>query len=229
MDNPFSHSGVVTGEAFCNRKQELKELIYHAKNSQNILLYSHRRMGKTSLVHQVMRKLERQRPRIRPIYIDLYGSIDVKDFIEAIFSGLAQIETKIDKLLKLVSGLKLSGSVDPMTGQPSVSVSLEPSDKPNYLDKAMGALAAYSTKQKLLVVFDEFQEIANYSEEGFEKRLRSHIQKHSNIAYIFSGSQKHILSQMFNTSDRAFYQMATSYPLNRIELRHYIAWAKALF
>jgi AAA+ ATPase superfamily predicted ATPase len=229
MDNPFSHSGVVTGEAFCNRKQELKELIYHAKNSQNILLYSHRRMGKTSLVHQVMRKLERQRPRIRPIYIDLYGSIDVKDFIEAIFSGLAQIETKIDKLLKLVSGLKLSGSVDPMTGQPSVSVSLEPSDKPNYLDKAMGALAAYSTKQKLLVVFDEFQEVANYSEEGFEKRLRSHIQKHSNIAYIFSGSQKHILSQMFSTSDRAFYQMATSYPLNRIEMRHYIAWAKALF
>jgi hypothetical protein len=229
MDNPFSHSGVVTGEAFCNRQQELKDLIYHAKNSQNVLLYSHRRMGKTSLVHQVMRKLDRQRPKIKSIYIDLYGSIDVKDFIEAIFSGLAQIETKLDKLLKLVSGLKLSGSVDPMTGQPSVSVSLEPSDKPNYLDKAMDALAAYSVKQKLLVIFDEFQEIASYSEQGFEKRLRSHIQKHSHIAYIFSGSQKHILSQMFNTSDRAFFQMATSYPLNRIELKHYITWAKAIF
>ena len=229
MDNPFSHSGVVTGEAFCNRKQELKDLIYHAKNSQNVLLYSHRRMGKTSLVHQVMRRLERQRPKIKSIYIDLYGSIDVKDFIEAIFSGLAQIETKLDKLLKLVSGLKLSGSVDPMTGQPSISVSLEASDEPNYLDKAMDALSAYSTKQKLLVVFDEFQEIANYSKGGFEKRLRSQIQKHSNIAYIFSGSQKHILLQMFNTSDRAFYQMATSYPLSRIELKHYVPWAKALF
>lgn len=229
MDNPFSHSGVVTGEAFCNREQELKDLIYHGKNSQNVLLYSHRRMGKTSLVHQVMRQLDRQRPKIKSIYIDLYGSIDVKDFIEAIFSGIAQIETKIDKLLKLVSGLKLSGSVDPMTGQPSISVSLESSDRPNYLDKAMDALAAYSIKQKLLVILDEFQEIASYSEAGFEKRLRSHIQKHSNIAYIFSGSQKHILSQMFNTSDRAFYQMATSYPLKRIELKHYIPWAKAIF
>ncbi len=229
MKNPFSHSGVVTGEAFCNRQQELKDLTYHAKNSQNVLLYSHRRMGKTSLVHQVMQKLNKQRPKIKSIYIDLYGSIDLKDFIEAVFSGLAQIETKIDKLLKLVSGLKLSGSVDPLTGQPSVSVSLEQSNKPNYLDKAMNALAAYSVKQKLLVIFDEFQEIASYSEQGFEKRLRSHIQKHSNIGYIFSGSQKHILSQMFNTTDRAFYQMATSYPLNRIELHHYLKWAKTIF
>lgn len=229
MNNPFSHSGVVTGEAFCNRKQELKDLIYNAKNSQNMLLYSHRRMGKTSLVHQVMQRLTRQRPKIKSIYIDLYGTIDVKDFIEAIFSGLAQIETKIDKLLKLVSGLKLSGSVDPLTGQPTVSVSLEPSDQPNYLDKAMNAMAAYSAKQKLLVVFDEFQEISSYSEKGFEKRLRSHIQKHSNIAYIFSGSQKHMLSQMFNTADRAFYQMATSYPLKRIDLKHYTTWAQAIF
>jgi uncharacterized protein len=68
----------------------------------------------------------------------------------------------------------------------------------------MDALAAYSTKHKLLVIFDQFQEIANYSEKGFEKRLKSHIQKHSNIGCIFSVSQKHILSQKFNTSDRAF-------------------------
>lgn len=229
MKNPFSHSGVVTGAAFCNRRQELKDLIYHAKNAQNVLLYSHRRMGKTSLVHQVMHKLNNQRPQTKSVYIDLYGSTEVKDFIEAVFSGLAQIETRLDKLLKLVSGLKLSGSVDPITGQPSIAVSLDQPDKTNYLDNAMNALAAYSTRQTLLVIFDEFQEIAGYSGQGFEKRLRSHIQKHSNIAYIFSGSQKHILSQMFNTADRAFYQMATSYPLKPIESHHYIKWAQAIF
>jgi hypothetical protein len=73
--------------------------------------------------------------------------------------------------------------------------------------------------QKLLVVFDEFQEIDKYTDLGFEKRLRSHIQVHKNIGYIFSGSQKHILTQMFNTTDRAFYQMAKSYPLKQIEHR----------
>jgi len=67
MENPFSHSGIVTGAAFCNRKQELADLIYHAKNSQNVLLYSHRRAGKTSLTHQLMAMLKNERPRIKQL------------------------------------------------------------------------------------------------------------------------------------------------------------------
>jgi hypothetical protein len=122
--------------------------------------------------------IDKDHPKIKSIYIDLYGTIDVKDFIEAIFSGLTQIETKLDKLL--VSGLKLSGSVDPMTGQPSVSVSLEPSDKPNYLDTAMDALAAYSAKQKLLVVFDQFQ---YYARKEIVTMLYCHWNKNERAAF----------------------------------------------
>jgi AAA+ ATPase superfamily predicted ATPase len=229
MENPFTHSGIVTGEAFCNRRQDLKDLLYYVRNSQNVLLYSHRRTGKTSLIYELIGKLNITRPKIRSIYIDLYGSIDENDFIAAIFSGLAQIESKLEKLLKLASGLKLSGSIDAMTGQPSVSVSMGRNEGPKYLKTATQILASYAQKRKLLVVFDEFQEIDKYSDLGFEKRLRSHIQLHSNIAYIFSGSQKHILAQMFNTTDRAFYQMAISYPLKKIELDHYIKWAQSLF
>ena len=229
MENPFSHTGIVTGTAFCNRKRELADLIYHAKNSQNVLLYSHRRAGKTSLVHQLMATIKNERPRIGTVYIDLYGTIDERDFIESVFTGLTQIESKIDKLLKLASGLRLSSSIDPTTGQPSVSVSMNPTDRTRYLDNAMRALNGYSAKQKLLVVFDEFQEIAKYTEKGFEKRLRSHIQSHGNISYIFAGSQKHILAQMFNSGDRAFYKMATSYPLNPIAMKDYVNWAQGIF
>jgi AAA+ ATPase superfamily predicted ATPase len=229
MENPFSHSGIVTGEAFCNRAQEIKDLSYLVNHSQNVLLFSHRRMGKTSLIHQLMLKLKKQRPVIQSVYVDLYGSIDEKDFIEAVLTGLAQIESKIEKLLKLASGLKLSSSVDPWTGQPSISVSISPNDRPKYLENAMNALAGYSAKCRLLLVLDEFQEIDKYSEKGFEKRLRSHIQKHSNISYIFSGSQTHLLAQMFNTSDRAFYQMAVSFPLMPISVIHYIQWVTAIF
>jgi AAA+ ATPase superfamily predicted ATPase len=230
--NPFSHSGIVTGEAFCNREKELSDLAYLAAHSQNALLFSHRRMGKTSLIYQLMQTLKKKRPGIESVYIDLYGSVDEKDFIEAVFTGLAQIESKIEKLIKLASGLRFGGSVDPLSGQPSLSVTISPHDHPRYLETAMNALSAYSQKRKLLVIFDEFQEIDTYaekSEKGFEKRLRSHIQGHTNIAYLFSGSQKHILTQMFNASDRAFYQMATSYPLKPIAVEHYIKWASAIF
>ena len=231
-NNPFSHSGIVTGEAFCNRQKETDDLAYLAAHSQNALLFSHRRMGKTSLIFNLMQVLGNKRPKIERVYVDLYGSVDEKDFIEAVFTGLAQIESKIEKLLKLASGLRFGGSVDPVSGQPSISVSIRPHDHPRYLETAMNALSAYSQKRKLLVVFDEFQEIDTYAEKrekGFEKRLRSHIQGHSNIAYLFSGSQKHILAQMFNASDRAFYQMAVSYPLKPIAVEHYIKWAGDIF
>ena len=53
MDNPFTASRVVTGESFCNRRKELKELSYYVQNNQTVLLYSHRRTGKiTTRQHQ---------------------------------------------------------------------------------------------------------------------------------------------------------------------------------
>ena len=64
MENPFSYSDYVTGEAFCDRATEQKDLIYYARNSQNVLLYSHRRMGKTSLVHQVIGRLKKAKFKV---------------------------------------------------------------------------------------------------------------------------------------------------------------------
>ena len=229
MENPFSYSDYVTGAAFCDRATEQKDLIYYAQNSQNVLVYSHRRMGKTSLVHQVIRRLKNAKPKVSSVYIDLYGTLDENDFIDAILTGLTQIESKLDRILKQMAGLKVSGSIDPMTNLPTLSASIKPREKPEYLEKALNLLASYSTKQKLLVVFDEFQEVAKYSEEGFEKRLRKVIQGHRNISYIFLGSQKHILIEMFDSAKRAFYKMARSYPLQNIEIRHYADWAQKLF
>ena len=123
----------------------------------------------------------------------------------------------------------MTGSFDPVTGLPTLSASIKPREAPQYLDKALQILESYSEKQKLLVVFDEFQEIAKYSEQGFEKRLRKVIQGHRNISYIFSGSQKHILIQMFDSAKHAFYKMARSYPLQKIEICDYISWAKRHF
>jgi len=81
MENPFSYSDYVTGEAFCNRDIEQKDLIYYAQNSQNALIYSHRRMGKTSLVHQVIHQLKKAKPKVNSVYVDLYGTLDENDFI----------------------------------------------------------------------------------------------------------------------------------------------------
>ena len=233
MKNPFAYSNYVTGESFCNRKKELSELLRYIKESQNVLLYSHRRYGKSSLIRQVFREIKGRNLNVGTMHVELYGTISEKDFITKSFQGLNQLESNFKKLLKSVSNalksIKLNLSIDSATGGISVSPSFEAVDEKTVLEELMNILSKYSQKRRLVIAFDEFQEVAGYTEEGFEKRLRSFIQQHSNICYIFSGSQQHLITEMFNSNKRAFYKLAESFPLEKIETKYYIPWVKNLF
>jgi hypothetical protein len=120
-------------------------------------------------------------------------------------------------------------SLDPITGSPGVSVSFDSGYNEAMLSNVLGLLGKISGERKLMVVFDEFQEIACYRQEGFEKRLRAIIQQHENISYFFCGSQRHILTEIFINKNRAFYKLAQSYPLAKIQTDQYVPWAQKLF
>ncbi len=233
MENPFAFSNYVTGNSFCNRSKELAELLKYIKGSQNVLLYSHRRYGKSSLIWQVFRNITDSNLNIGAMHVELYGTISEKDFVTKTFQGLNQLESNFERLLKSVGSalknIKLNLSIDSATGGTSISPSFEAIDEKIILEELMNILSKYSQKRKLVIAFDEFQEVAKYTEPGFEKRLRSLIQQHSKICYIFSGSQKHLITEMFNANSRAFYKSAESFPLHKIETRHYIPWVQSLF
>jgi AAA+ ATPase superfamily predicted ATPase len=233
MKNPFAYSNYVTGESFCNRKKEMSELFKYIKGSQNVLLYSHRRYGKSSLIRQVFREIKEKNLNIGTMHVELYGTISEKDFITRTFQDLNQLESNFERLSQSVSkalkNIRLNLSIDSATGATLVSPSFEAINEKVILEELMNILSRYSQKRKLVIGFDEFQEVANYTEDGFEKRLRACIQQHSNICYIFSGSQQHLITEMFNLNNRAFYKLADSFPLDRIETKHYIPWAQNLF
>ncbi len=233
MENPFAYSNYVTGKSFCNRKNEISELLKYINASQNVLLYSHRRFGKSSLIQQVFHQIKEDNLNIGTLHIDLYGTISEKDFIIKAFQDLKQLESNFEKLVKnignTVKNLRLNINMDAMTGSPSISPSFTAVEEKTMLEELMRILEGYSKKQKLVIAFDEFQEVANYTEDGFEKRLRSFIQRHTNICYIFSGSRRHLITEMFNSNNRAFYKMADSFPLEKISTDKYLSWIKKLF
>ena len=233
MNNPFIYSSTVEGESFCNRKPELSELTEYILTGQNVLVYAHRRYGKTSLIKVLSKKLKKKKPSIKTFYIDLYGTLDEKDFIEAIFSSFAQVETKLEKLANamklLFSSTKPKLSYNPDTGKIEVEASYNPEEKNLVFNEVIDSLSKYSTKTKTLVVFDEFQEISGYGDKSIEKRLRKIIQHHKNVCYIFMGSQRHMLEQMFSENSSALYKMAEPYPLARIASVHYRNWIKGLY
>jgi len=234
MKNPFTYSNIVTGPYFCNRKKEQEDLMEFIRSSQNVLLYSHRRTGKSSLIKQVFLNIKQNSPEIGTLYIDLYGTTSEKEFITRIFQQLNVLETNTDKLLKLLKSsidkFSFQISIDPNTNSPTITPAFKSADENLVLKNLMELLEKFSAKRKIVIALDEFQEVAKYTNaDSFEKQLRSFIQQHSNICYIFSGSQQHLLTAMFQSQNRAFYQQAASYPLKQIETKHYIPWMKKLF
>jgi len=208
-------------------------MLKYIKGSQNVLLYSHRRYGKSSLIRQIFREIKKKKLKIGVMHVELYGTISEKDFITKTFQGLSQLESNFEKLLQSVNrtlkSIRLNLSIDPASGGTTLSPAFEAASEKRILEELMNILAKYSQKQKLVIAFDEFQEVARYTEEGFEKRLRSFIQQHSKICYIFAGSQEHLITEMFNSNTRAFYKLAESFPLGKIETRQYIPWIQKLF
>ncbi len=234
MKNPFEYSNIVTGSSFCNRKKEQSDLFEFIRASQNILLYSHRRTGKSSLIKQVFLNIKQQAPEIGVLYIDLYGTTSEKEFITRVFQQLNTLESTTDKLLNLLKSsidkFSFQIGIDPGTNSPTVTPTFKAADTSLVLKNLMQLLENFSKKRKIVIAFDEFQEVVKYTNAAsFEKLLRSYIQHHSNICYIFSGSQQHLLTAMFLSQNRAFYQQAASYPLKQIKTKYYIPWMANLF
>ena len=214
MENPFKVSGFVDDPAFCDREQEQKDLRLYIKSSQNILLFSPRRYGKSSLIKKVFRNLK----NTKSVYIDLYGTTSIEDFLSACIEGISTVESQMERLMKLLrEGIKsigISFSVDPFSGLPTASPVFSRSVESRTFDELFSLLDSLSQKKKMVVAFDEFQEVSGYAGIPFEKLLRKGIQGHNRISYIFSGSQKHILNDMFNDRIGPF--------LNRLLAIHWI-------
>ncbi len=229
MQNPFVVTGIVDNPSFCNRRKEQAELKAHIRNAQNVLLFSHRRYGKTSLILKVFKALR----NITPVYVDLYGTTSIEGFIKSLIKGASVIEPKSSRFIKIVretiSGISISFGFDPISQTPNIGASFERQPAAVDIEAAFQLVKRAARRKKIVIAFDEFQEVAGYGSPNFEKELRKILQHHDHIAYIFAGSQRHMLTQMFNDAKRAFYQMAISMPLDRIATEDYIDWIGDLY
>ena len=121
MDNPFRFSGIVEDDAFCDREKEQKELKRYIESSQNVLLYSHRRYGKSSLILKIFKGLK----AVKPVYVDLYGTTRAEEFISSFLRGISAVESQMNHLTKIIrEGIRSIGinfSLDPITGMPTAS------------------------------------------------------------------------------------------------------------
>ena len=216
MSNPFV-LGVISPDApFCDREPELETLAQHIRNKGNVVLFSPRRYGKTSLVKRVHAGLAQK--AFLAIYVDLFGVPRVEEvarrIAKSVYLALHEEESLLDKATRYLKAISTFRPVlRPAPGGGDVSITIEPAGEGlsgmDLLDKTMEDLGRFiaGSPQTVHLALDEFQEITELAEPGIEGLLRAHIQEHQ-ASYFFIGSRRRLLVNMFSLKTRPFYQSA---------------------
>lgn len=209
LTNPFIYQGYESPKYFCDREVETKTLLSHLKNGRNVTLISPRRIGKTGLIKNTFYHLKEQEKDATCLYIDIFATKNLHDFVELLgVMVINQIVRKnasfIEKTISFFSALRPVLSMDPLTGEPSVSITVEPSKEDITIQSIFNYLN--DSEQDVYIAIDEFQQIAEYPEKGTEALLRSYIQFAQHVHFIFSGSKFHLMAEIFGSPKHPFYQ-----------------------
>jgi len=211
---------VAREEAFCNRKDEIKLLQAYIESCRPVLLVSPRRYGKTSLAFKAIKK-----SRLPYVHVDLFSAVDEHDVEKAILSGVQglinQLETLPKKAFNLASelfsgthikvvlskfGLEMEASKDREKAAYRVLDILERLEK-----------LSTKTNKRIVLFFDEFQVIREIENtRAMEAVLRQVAQLTKTISFVFSGSHRHLLNELFDDRERPFYKLCERITLERI-------------
>ena len=231
VENPFITYGYESAAYFCDRRSETHELTSLLANDNHVALISPRRMGKTGLIYHCFAQEELQE-HYYTFLIDIYATKSLQDLAyrmgQAIVNRLKpRGQSAIDGFLRFVTSLRTGISFD---GQGNASWNLGMGDikSPDFtLEEIFNYLKA--ADRKCIVAIDEFQAIANYPEENVEELMRTYVQQCRNAVFLFSGSQKSMMSEMFSSPARAFYQSVSLMFLQPVPLHEYELFAKEHF
>ena len=232
VNNPFVVGKYLSDKYFCDRSEETEFLRKQILNGRDVALISPRRIGKSGLIQHFFNQPDIQE-KYYVFFVDIYATTSLAEFVytfgKEIYEQLKpQAAVWKERFFQMVSSLRMGFKLDPITGNPSFDLGLGDIQTPQ---TTLDEIFAYieEADKPCIIAIDEFQQIGEYAEKNLEALLRTKIQKCHRAQFIFAGSKRHVMSNMFNSPSKPFYQSAISMGLEPIPINIYSAFAIALF
>ena len=231
VNNPFILDGYESEKYFCDRKTETQELKRLVTNGNHVALIAPRRIGKTGLIENLFHQKDIQRDYYT-FLIDIYATKNIEELIMAMgASMLSSLRPKgakvIQKFVDILSSLRTGISFDAM-GNPSWNVEVGDIHLPRTtLDEIFEYID--TADKPCIIAIDEFQTVSCYNDGKIEALLCTYIQHCRNAHFIFSGSQRTMMGEMFLSPSRPFYQSTSMMNIGCIPLDKYSVFAQKLF
>ena len=231
LSNPFITNGYLSPHYFCDRVEETAQLTRLVTNGNNVALISPRRLGKTGLIYHCFEQ-EAIKDNYYTFVVDIYATKNLQEFVyelgKTVLGALKSRGRKAwEKFLDTIGSLRSNISFD-INGNPEWGLGVGDIKVPEFtLDEIFAYLE--QADKPCIVAIDEFLVIAGYPDNKVEAVLRTRIQKCRNTWFIYSGSQRHMMSEIFVSPSRPFYQSTSLMSIGPIDCEKYVAFAQELF
>lgn len=232
VNNPFVVGKYLSSRYFCGRFEETEFLRKQIFNGRDVALISPRRIGKSGLIQHFFSQPD-IKERYHVFFVDIYATTSLAEFVytlgKEIYEELKPQSTVWkEKFFQMISSFRIGFKLDSLSGNPTFDLGLGDIQAPQ---TTLDEIFAYINEadKPCVIAIDEFQQIGEYAEKNVEALLRTKIQKCHRAQFIFSGSKRHMMSNMFNSPLKPFYQSAISMGLEPIPLEVYTEFAVRMF
>ncbi len=224
VENPFIVKGYESAAYFCDRDTETAEIIANIQNGRDTTLISPRKYGKTGLILHTFETIKKKRLKFYTLYVDIYATLSLDDLTKTLAESILQAfpeRTSIGKtFLTFIKGLRPTLTYDSISGAPQLQFSYGSVAEKEYTLKSL--FEFLNTQDKgIVLAFDEFQQITEYPEKNVEALLRTYTQSMRNIRFIFCGSKKRLMAEMFTNAGHPFFSSTSLLTLGKIDEAKY--------
>ncbi|MBE0678300.1 MAG: ATPase [Bacteroidales bacterium] len=224
MKTPFIFGRIAKDENFTDREKETKHLVSNFRSLINTVIISPRRWGKSSLVAKAAEEAGSGDNHIRICFVDMFSIRAEEQFYSNLANTVLKAtsskwEESVDSAKRFFRHLvpKIVLNAD-LTNEFSLNFDWKElkANPDEVLDLA--EKIASEKKQKLIVCIDEFQNISEFDDPlFFQKRLRSHWQRHQHVAYCLYGSKRHMMLDVFSNPSMPFFKFGDLIFLEKID------------
>jgi hypothetical protein len=235
--NPFRYGSLALDDAFTNRTAELRELEADIRNGQDVVIFAPRRYGKSSLVWRAEQDLSGDGVLLATV--DLMTTPTKEKLAEKLAGAihrdlLSGLDRARERTASFFRGLRITPTitVDPSDGSLGFSFAAGHvrSDVDATLERLLELPAEIAAERKRTVglIFDEFQEVVDIDAD-LPKLMRAVFQTQPEVAHVYLGSKRHMLTRIFNDANEPFWRSARQMELGKIQVGEFADFIVARF
>jgi hypothetical protein len=224
----------IPASQLIGRSDDVRAVATAVINGTNLIMAGPRRTGKTSVCEAALGRA--QRSGCYTAKLDLFRISDTAELAEALAvavianrSAVRRIVRRARELGRAALSAAQAAAVIKLRGElgDGVELAVTPGwaaeDPVRAFDLALDLpeRAARADGRRLVLFFDEFQELASerrpYGDPDLvTKRMRAAFQRSPSVSFLFAGSLEHVMRDLFAPTHRAFSGFGSFYRLHPI-------------